>query len=425
MAHPSADALAPRHRIRIKRTSRLRSTLALSLTFLVLFVGTGFTLGYSQLQGNIDRHDIDDLLGTDRPTTTAATTTGYEDSHSGQALNILVMGSDSREGDNSGVDGSGTSEGMRSDTTLIVHIPADRESLTVVSIPRDTLVDIPSCTLPDGSESYPQYSAMFNSAFSTGGQGTSVPHAAACTIKTVEQLTGILIDDFVVVDFTGFINIVDNLDGIPMYIEEDIDDDAADLHIEAGCRLLNGEEALGFARVRKTVGDGSDISRIGRQQEFMTAVINEVLSTRLLTDPVRLYRVAESATASLTTGTTIGSLTEIVGLAASMKNLSLDNVTFITMPFDWAGNRVTVNNTYAEQVWEALRNDTAVDPRLTGAGYEIAQQIAEDEAAASQSTSNTTLDAESESSPSQPSETESTTEPATDPASQCTRETAS
>lgn len=408
------------------RPSRARKILALTLTFVLLFAGTGFALGYSQLQGNIDRQDIDDLLGTDRPTTAAATTTDLEDSYEGQALNILVMGSDSRDGTNSSVNSSDNTEGMRSDTTLIVHIPADRKSLTVVSIPRDTLVDIPSCTLPDGSESSPQYSAMFNSAFSTGGQGTSVTHAAACTIKTVEQLTGILIDDFVVIDFTGFISLVDNLGGIPMYIEEDIDDDAADLHIQAGCRLLDGAEALGYARVRKTVGDGSDISRIGRQQDFMSAVINEVLSTRLLTNPVSLYRVAESATASLTTGTTIGSLTEIVGLAASMKSLSLDSVTFITMPFDWAGNRVTVNDTYADQVWEALRTDSAVDSRLSGAGYEIAERIAQDEASASAAAAEASASTSSTSAPSEKTQqSEDDATESADPASQCTRETAS
>lgn len=389
--------------------SRLRRALALALTFLLAFGTTAGALVYTQLQGNIDRHDLGELLGTDRPVEPTPTQ-GSEtvDPNAGQTLNLLLLGSDSRDGENANVGGFGAFEGMRADTTLLVQIPADRSSLTVVSIPRDTLVDIPSCTRPDGTTSAPQSQAMFNSAFSTGSANTSLPHGAACTIRTVEALTGVLIDDFVVVDFAGFINLIDALDGVPMEVEEAIHDVDAGLDLEAGCQILHGHDALGYARVRKTVGDGSDISRIGRQQDLLMAIIRDVLSSRVLTDPVRLYQVADAATQTITTGQQIGSLPQIVGLAASMKDVKLDEIAFITMPFDWAGARVVPNAAYSEMVWESLRQGQPVDPRLTGAGWEIAEQIAADQAAEQEATDAAQDDAQA------PTATPETGEVATD-----------
>ena len=165
-------------------------------------------------------------------------------------------------------------DGQRSDTTIVVHISADRSRVEMVSIPRDSLVDIPSCKRSDGSESYPQYNAMFNSAFSIGGQTGEVSDAAACTQKTVESLTGVYVDDFVVVNMAGFVNMIDALGGVPMCIEEDIASPKAHLDLlTAGYHVLDGTTALGYARARTGTGlNGSDTSRIGRQQELIAAV---------------------------------------------------------------------------------------------------------------------------------------------------------
>lgn len=430
---PEMDSSTPpRHRLRAPSQSRLRRTLALLLVFLMAFATTAGALGYARLQGNIDRHNLDDLLGTDRPTgpdTGAGAGAGagaenQEDAHAGETLNLLFMGTDSRVGENAEIDGSSGMEGMRADTTLIVQIPADRTSLTVVSIPRDTLVDIPSCTRPDGSESAAQSQAMFNSAFQTGSAGTSIAHGAACTIRTVEALTGIYIDDFVVVDFAGFINLIDALGGVPMYVDEEIDSREADLQLQPGCQILDGEDALGFARVRKGVGDGSDISRIGRQQELLLAIIEDALSSRVLGDPVRLYQVADAATQTITTGTWIGSLAEIVGLASSMVNLNLDEVLFLTMPFDWAGDRVVPNATYSQELWRSLRLNDEVDPRLSGPGWEIAERIAADEAAAEAESDAASDGATDEPTLDAPGPTIEPSDEATEPPA-CTRETAS
>lgn len=373
----------PRHRSKAPSRNRLRRIAALTLVFVLAFSTSAIGFAYTRLQGNIDQHDITDLLGTERPTAAEPTGPTTEDAHEGETLNFLFMGTDSRDGANAELDGSGTTGGMRADTTLLVQVPADRQSLTVVSIPRDTLVTVPECQRPDGSMTYSQSNAMFNSAFNTGSGGTSFAHGAACTIKTVEQLTGVFVDDFVVVDFQGFIHLIDALDGVPMYVEEDINSREADLELVAGCQILDGTDALGFARVRKGVGDdGSDISRIGRQQDLMMAVIRDILSSRVLTNPVRLYEVADRGTQTLTAGNTLGSIPQLVGLAASMVNLDLNEVVFVTMPFDWQGARVSPNLEYSEQLWENLRNGQPVDERISGPGWEITERLLADEAAA-------------------------------------------
>lgn len=430
------ESQAPRHVLHRRVHSRALKAISLALTFVLLFGTTALGLAYSRLNSSLNTHDLDEILNSARPSTETSSeaTTSVSDPSAGKALNIVVIGSDSREGDND-IDGggaSGATGGMRSDTTMLVHISADRSRVEVVSIPRDTLVDIPACPLPDGSYSYAQYDTMFNSAFATGASTGDVAYGAACTILTIESMTGLTIDDFVVVDFTGFVSVIDAIGGVPMYFSEDVYDASSSLDISAGCRLLNGEQALAFARARKNLGDGSDISRIGRQQELVEAVLNEVLSARLFTNPSQLYEVIDASVSTLTTSTAnLGSLWDMVGLASSLSNLTDDGIAMITMPFDWAGARVTVNSTYAPQVWEALANDSPVDPLLTGAGWEISQNIAARdaaaEAAASASALSSTAGAESTTSDATTGaapESAGTTDEQ-DPVSQCTRKTAS
>lgn len=407
----------PRHSVRSAPHHTIGRIVALSLIFALSFSGTALGLSFARFQRNISQQDIDKLLGDDRPTLPAPVTT-EADPNAGRALNILVIGSDSRDGGNQSVDGSGTSPGMRSDTTMLVHIAADRSRVDLVSIPRDTLVDIPECHLADGSTTPPKYDAMFNSAFSAGGSTGDVGAAAACTMLTVEQLTGIYIDDFVVVDFAGFISVIDSLGGIAMYIPEDIDDKAANLQLDAGCRLLDGTAALGLARVRKTVGDGSDISRIGRQQDLVMAVVNEALTTSLLTNPARLYQFLDSTTRTLTTGQEVGDLTSLVRLGSSLSALRVEDLTLITMPFVWAGARVRPSEDYAAQVWDAIRADVPPDPLLSGDASDIAVAVMERERAAAEPTQAPTA-------PAAEPGIEATTPPApADEALLCTKKTA-
>ena len=328
----------------------------LCLLACVLFVTTGAWAAYHNLQGKIGVKPIDTIIGGDRPD--GPTDHSFE----GRAVNILVMGSDSRNGQVVNDD----TEGMRSDTAMIVHLSEDRSRMDVISIPRDTMVAMPSCKLPDGSESDPSSYAIFNSAFSTGANNSSNPddvaYAAACTIKTVEKLTNVRMDEYMVVDFTGFESMVDSLGGVPMYVEEDVDDEKADLHLSKGCNTLNGAQALGYARARYSLGDGSDISRIGRQQQLVGAIMRTAKSKNLLTDMPTLYSFAESALSTLTVSEGLGGIDKLAGLANSAASIGMDNINFITMPVeedDIDPNRVQPS-AKADDVWKALHDDKPV-----------------------------------------------------------------
>ncbi|CAM3788143.1 LCP family protein [Occultella aeris] len=352
---------APRHSRRLQRTHVLRGVL-LALVGVVAFTGTGAALAYNSLQGNIDQHDLDAILGEDRESPTAAEP---GDPAEGQAYNLLVLGSDTRTGDNADY---GEAEGQRSDTTLVVHISADRSRVDVVSIPRDLIVDVPSCPLPDGSESAAADDARFNSAFAYGGQTGDTAYAAACAILTVEEMTGLFIDDFVVVDMEGFKDMVDAIGGVDMCFEEDIVSPEAGLDLTAGCHTLDGETALAVARARKGVDDGSDISRIGRQQELLTAMVEQVMAKNLLTDSSGLFQFLQAATASLSTSDGIGNITSMAGLAYSLNGVGIDNFTFATVPFDWSGN-VVLQNADSEALWASVAADQPLvlppDPEAT------------------------------------------------------------
>ena len=351
----SARPTSPRHARRRRRGGGVAALTALGL---LLFGGTGVALAYGDIQGNIQREDITALLGREpeeepRPV----------DPSAGRPLNFLVLGTDAREGE-SDIDGAGAAGevvGMRADTTMLIHVSADRSRVEVVSIPRDTLVDIPSCTLPDGTVTE-AHRGMFNSAFSIGGDTGNVGSAAACTIRTVEKLTGLRVDDFVVVDFAGFIGVIDALDGIAVYVPDPVDDPLyTGLDVAQGCHVFDGEDALAYSRVRHGVGDGGDISRISRQQSVVGAVVDEALSKNLLTDLPSLYAFLDASTKTLTTGSDLGSLTTIGGLANSLRNIDPAAIDFITMPHEPAGPRV-VPVPETRELWLRLQAD---DPERT------------------------------------------------------------
>ena len=337
---------------------------------LVLFVASFGAFAYYDLQSQITAIDPNNLLGTDRPSRDPAPD-GYE----GHAVNILVLGTDSRAGANN-VDGSEGNDDVvvaRSDTAMIMHISADRSRVDVISIPRDTVVDIPSCTSSDGStveESEGQFNTAFANGAGTGSDKKAVTAGVACTIKTVEALTDIYIDESIVVDFSGLSTMVDALGGVTLYVDEDIDDtEYTGLVLERGCHHLDGATALQYARVRHGVGDGSDISRISRQQNLMSAMLRAAQAKNLLTDADELYSFAREALGTLTTSKGIADLTTLAGLAQSIANIGMDHINFVTMPHepaDWDPDRVVPSES-ADAVWEALKTDKPVPADSTHA----------------------------------------------------------
>ncbi|GEC10244.1 transcriptional regulator [Streptomyces spinoverrucosus] len=271
---------------------------------------------YYKLNGNLTTADISGLVGDDRPPAVST-----------KALNIALIGSDSRKGLD-GQYGTGLTS-AQSDTLMVLHLSADRKRATVVSVPRDSWVEIPSCDLGDGERSKP-HSFKINEAFALGSADGGVAGGAACTIRTLEHNTGLRIDHFVEVNFAGFKDMVNALGGVKMCLEEPVKDTKAHLDLPAGCQTIKDEDALAYVRARYSLGDGSDIGRIGRQQEFLQALADKARSK--LFDPAALYAFLDAATKSLTTDTQLGSLSKLTDLAKDLKSVPRDQLTFVTVP---------------------------------------------------------------------------------------------
>lgn len=341
--------------------------LALVLVSLIAFVSTTAFTVYRALSSQLASNTID---------TTGLGATGDgelrapADSFEGRAVNLLVVGTDSRQGQDPDFGNEDDVEGIRADSTMLIHISTDRSRIHVVSIPRDLLVDVPACVRADGSVSEPVDNTMFNSSMTVGANwGYDIGSGAACTVSTVERLSGLTIDAFAVVDFTGFIAIIDALGGVWLDVPSDIDDPEAALRLSAGCQQLNGAQALGYARARKSLGDGSDISRIGRQKELIAAMLTEVLSKNPITDVASIVSFMKAALASVYPSPGLADLNTDVGLLASVAGIDRASIQFVTLPFEypeWAPARVVALDDEAETLWTALGAD---QPLPVGIAY--------------------------------------------------------
>ena len=286
---------------------------------------------YRELQSNIGEVDLTGLVG-DESARPEVTEPPPGDARAGTPVNLLIIGSDDRSGENATL--GGEEEGMQSDTTIVAHVAADRSRVELVSIPRDLLADRPSCTMSDGSTTPARADRQVNEAFRTGwDHGHDVESASACTWKTVELLTGVRLDGLVLVDFVGLRDMVDAIGGVPICLPTDLDDpEYTGLHVKAGPQVFNGTTAVQFARARHNIGDGSDTGRITRQQDLMAAMVRSVLSRDVLTSPTALFQFAQAATGSLTASTGFRDLTDLTGFGLSLRGVQADRIVFVSMP---------------------------------------------------------------------------------------------
>ncbi|MEU8674734.1 LCP family protein [Streptomyces sp. NPDC048560] len=327
-----------------KRRRGLKIALGIFLVLLLAGGGTVYWM-YSSLDGNIKAVDINKALGEDRPE--KLPTTGQ---------NLLVLGSDSRAGaENKELGGGGSVGGARSDTAMVVHIPEGRTKAVAVSIPRDTLVTRPECTKSDGSTMSSANRVMFNSVYSLAGP--------ACVVKTVEKMSGVRIDHYLEINFAGFKDLVDAIGGVTVDVPQDIDDKASGLNLTAGPHKLNGTESLAYVRTRHGIGDGSDLGRIGLQQQFMMALLSEIKSQDLLGSPTTTYKIASSATKSLTTDEGLASLKSLSDFARSMNGVDPSSMETIMLPVAYDKqdpNRVVAAEPQAGTLWKAIREDATI-----------------------------------------------------------------
>jgi LCP family protein required for cell wall assembly len=291
------------------------------------------------------------------------------------AVNILVMGSDARNCDGCGID-SETGEGG-SDTTILIHVAKGRKSAYGISIPRDTLVDRPDCTV-DGNTITGETDATWNEAFALGGP--------ACTVAQLEALTGIYVNDYITVDFGGFKDMVDAVGGVEVCIPQDVDDEVANIHFDAGTQTLDGDQSLKYVRERHSTAN-SDLGRMKRQQAFISSMLSTVMSAGTLTNPNKVYHFAKALGGSIETNPEIASVGKLVKLATSLRGANLAHIKFVTAPTtdfpiddpNWGRLQLTPA---ADALWAKVKQDQPLGNLGKGAISGDNQSGSKEEAAA-------------------------------------------
>jgi LCP family protein required for cell wall assembly len=338
------------------KRSRKRWIIAIAVSFVVLVVG-GAGVIYLKLNANIDTFDSAGL-SKNRPDAAKA------DADGNKQVNVLLIGSDTRSGANGKLGGSASGDIGRSDTTILLHVYPDHKHAVGVSLPRDSLVEIPPCLLPDGSWSPDQPSAMFNSAFSMGDTAQGNP---ACTQNTIEKLSGLRVDHTIVIDFAGFAAMTSAVHGVEVCVpnkiyQNDMNPKLArrgNLVLDEGVQNLSGKKALDYVRMRHGIGDNSDVGRMLRQQAFLSALMSKIKGQGM--NPTTLLPLANAATKSLTVDPGLGSAGKLMSFAMSLKNIDLKDIQFITAPWQYAGPRIDLVHPAVDELFAELRADRTLD----------------------------------------------------------------
>ncbi|WP_369215191.1 LCP family protein [Streptomyces flavofungini] len=346
---PTVPAYGPARVRRSRRKPRKKALryVAWGALGLVLAGGGGVAYAWHHLDGQIQGTDVDAALGHDRP---ARQKDG--------SMNILLLGSDSRAGTH-GQYGRGVS-GARADTAMVLHVDRTHEKASVVSIPRDTMVARPRCAQPHGGTAPAAQQAMFNSSYQVGGP--------ACTVKTVEKMSGLRMDHYLEVDFKGFEKLIDELGGVDITTRKAIDDHSSGLSLAPGKHTLKGKQALALVRTRHGVGDGSDLGRIQLQQAFIKALIHRAETVDPLSDPTKSYTLADTATRTISADSGLASADKLLGLAKELRGISPGRTDMVTMPVTYDARdagRVKPLEKASQRVWTALRRDRAIPDSAT------------------------------------------------------------
>jgi LCP family protein required for cell wall assembly len=330
----------------------------------VLILGTAGAgyLYYRHLNGNIKKDDLN--LGENqaaKPTPNAAGQT---------PLNILLIGSDSRNTpENLELGGHKESVGAPelADVQMLLHLSADRSNMSVVSMPRDTMLPFPKCVDPDdGDKVYEaRVMAQTNESLSRGGPG--------CTVATWDQLTGIHIDHFMKIDFAGVVSMADAIGGVPVCVKANVHSRTSDgkgsgLKMKKGTHPVKGKQALQWLRTRYGFEDGTDLGRTHAQHMYMNSMVRELRENATLGNPNKLRKLAEEATNSITVDHGLGTVTKLYGLASELQKVPSKRITMTTMPtVPWSQdqNRVVPKPGDADQLFEMVRDDLPLDGKAS------------------------------------------------------------
>ncbi|MER6734167.1 LCP family protein [Streptomyces puniciscabiei] len=338
------------------RGRKVLKVLGIGLSvIIVVTAGAGWWF-YQHLNGNIHSVALDGKGGTEKA-----------DAFGRTPINILVMGSDGRTSKadcalGGGCSKTGVQTGSNADVEMVVHISADRSNATVMSIPRDTMTRVPACKDSESGQSTSGYYGQINSALQYG---------PACQVATVHQLTGIPIDHFVKLDFSGVVKMSDAVGGVSVCVSDDVYDTYSHLKLSKGTHTLKGQAALEFVRSRHGFGDGSDLGRTISQHIFLSSMIRKFKSAGTLTDPTAVYGLADAATKALTVDDGLDSVKRLISLASDVNKVPTKRMTFTTMqtaPDPNNKERVVVGPG-ARTLFSTIANDQSL---TTGSGKKSA-----------------------------------------------------
>ena len=284
------------------------------------------------------------------------------------AINILLIGSDSRTGVNGKIGGTDGIAGQRSDTVMVLHISPGEHSAVVLSFPRDSVVPILSCTAEpgfSGQTADPGVVEQINTSFANGGPG--------CLWETVEETTNIHLDNFVELTFDGFEKVINDLGGVEICLPAAVNDPMSGLDLSAGEHHVWGPEALALWRTREDLGEGSDLQRIQRDQFLMAALLQGIEKTDLLGSPTRITSVISDAARNMTTDKNLNQ-SRMLTIAEGMRGLNSRDVQFIEVPTQtYAANPDWVQWTsQASQLFSAVSHDTTLPKAGAAARAKVA-----------------------------------------------------
>ncbi|MBB4894848.1 LCP family protein required for cell wall assembly [Streptomyces olivoverticillatus] len=335
------------------RAARIARWSALGLAVLILGVSAAGYLYYEHLNGNIKKNKLN--LGDKQLDRSVANADGQ------RPLNILLLGSDSRASKANQELGGARDDADRpalADVQMLLHVSADRSNMSVISVPRDTRVTIPKCTDPEDGKVYKETNRqIINTSLANGGPG--------CTVATWEELTGIPIDHFMMVDFSGVVSMADAVGGVPVCVDANVYDDKSGLRLQKGTHTVKGQQALQWLRTRHGFEDGSDIGRTHAQHIYMNSMVRQLKAGSKLTDPNQLTDLAEAATKALTVDKDLGSVKKLYDLGNDLKRVPSGRITMTTMP--WATDpqdpdaHVIPKPGDADKLFSLVRNDIALD----------------------------------------------------------------
>ncbi|MEU0007233.1 LCP family protein [Streptomyces sp. NPDC006314] len=366
-AAPSHGGRRPGRGRPMRRGRKILRVLGTCLSVLIVVTAGAGWWFYQHLNGNLHSVSLDGKGGAEKA-----------DAFGRTPINILVMGSDGRTSAadcklGGGCSKTGVQTGSNADVQMVLHISADRSNATVMSIPRDTMTKVPACKDSESGQSTNGYYGQINSALQYG---------PACQVATVHRLTGIPIDHFVKLDFSGVVKMSDAAGGVSVCVSDDVYDTYSHLKLSKGTHTLKGVAALEFVRSRHGFGDGGDLGRTTSQHIFLSAMIRKFKSAGTLTEPTAVYALADAATKALTVDDGLGTVKKLMALAADLNKVPTNRITFTTMqtaPDPADDNRVVVG-AGAKSLFSTIADDQSL---TTGSGRKTGAASAKATATAS------------------------------------------